>query len=231
MQVKAPNRRLIRALAAALIFLGAIVLLWRTELLSRNDSINEFASTNTVKFDSTDAVPSSTSVIQSDASVEIPRTFASVDLVALPVDRNDSEYAYEAALPLIGRMEPLQVLRWRAIVIEQPLLVITDSSDKEANNGPPNPKHIITITPFPSVTFVVENDRFDSNDLGFTWAGKLIEGGNGQATVIGIRREDGNWDSFVNIVSDQGDFNIAPTNTFPYHVAMEANRHMSGGID
>lgn len=231
MQAKAPNRRLIRALAVALIFLGAIVLSWRAELLSRNDSINEFASTNTFKFDSTDAVPSSTSVIQPDASVDMPRTITSVDLVALPVDRNDSEFAYEAALPLIGRMEPQQVLRWRAIVIEQPLLVITDSFDKEANNGPPNPRQIIMITPFPSVMFVVENDGFDSNDLRFIWKGKLIEGGNGRATVIGIRREDGNWDSFVNIVSDQGDFNIAPANQFPYHVAMEANRLMSGGID
>ncbi len=92
--------------------------------------------------------------------------------------------------------------------------------DSEGATIEPVPAGHITLSPFPEITYVVENTGFSVEPQGYVWQGKIVNGGRGAVTVFHIRPYD-----ICNIIinSDLGQFNVLFTDTPPYHVVIEAN--------
>lgn len=145
---------------------------------------------------------------------------------------NESErtIAHEAAQKFMNGIPADSYLRWRPLSLDA--LEIFGVKSIRLSGGPSRePVPYLRFSPFQSLSFVAENTMFEDNGSTASWVGDIVEGGSGNVSIIMAHESVDQAGALIYIVSDHGNFNVAPTGTYPYYVLIEANPHARVKMD
>lgn len=150
----------------------------------------------------------------------------SIDLL----DRDDREAALTAAEEFMIEIDPDWVTRWRPVVVD-PLVVFRDRSIRLSGGPSREPIQLLYLSLFKDILFTIENTRFVDEGSRAIWFGKIVEGGSGTVTISLAHDDETHMDAYINIASNYGNFNIAPTKSRPFYVVTKANPYIRVKID
>ncbi len=146
------------------------------------------------------------------------------------LDRDDREAALAAAEELMSEIDPNRVTRWRPVAVD-PLVVFRDRSIRLSGGPAREPVQLLYLSLFKDISFAIENTRFEDEGSLAIWLGKIVEGGSGTVTISLAHDDETHMDAYINIASNYGNFNIAPTKSRPFYVVAEVNPYIRMKID
>lgn len=145
-------------------------------------------------------------------------------------DESERAIAHDAAQEFMNGVPADWYLRWRPLSLD-PLSIFVDRSIRLGDGPSREPVPYIRVSPFHSLSFVAKNTKFEDNGSTAAWVGDITEGGSGSVTITMAHETVDKVGVLIHIVSDHGNFNVAPTGIFPYYVVAEANPHARVTID
>lgn len=166
-------------------------------------------------------------------SIEQPEEAQSVSEFLEFLDgTNESErtIAHEAAQKFMNGIPADSYLRWRPLSLDA-LEIFVDKSIRLSGGPSREPVPYLRFSPFQSLSFVAENTMFEDNGSTASWVGDIVEGGSGKVSIIMAHESVDQAGALIYIVSDHGNFNVAPTGTYPYYVVTESNPHARVKMD
>lgn len=159
-----------------------------------------------------------------------PQTQERFDLVELvpalaELETGEANRATLAQQEAGARMAEQQdrISRWNVVTVKDLGSIVDRQSD--------TPRRRISLTIFPGVSFVVEHTRHRIGDWDTSWYGEIVEGGSGTVRISIVPDDDNAPSALVSILTDRGDFNIAPTEARPYYIAVEMNPLLIEPVD
>lgn len=154
---------------------------------------------------------------ESSPTNQILELFTSID----SFDQSTKDELYEIAAQRANERDPQEFIRWRPLIIAD-VASLLDTS-KVGTNLQTIGKESVRFSPFQGSSFVARNESFRHFNWGFTWTGKITEGGNGRVTVHVVPNDSGEQIAIITIVSDVGGFSIRNTSRVGLYVAFEGN--------